>query len=62
VSDGLYNIIYDVYAQRDENHKTDSKYVYFKCCHKITPPPPEKKLPESKQTFSNHNKKGAGEK
>jgi hypothetical protein len=22
VSDGLYNIIYDVYAQRDGNHKT----------------------------------------
>jgi hypothetical protein len=23
VSDGIYNIIYDVYAQRDGNHQTD---------------------------------------
>jgi hypothetical protein len=28
VSDGIYNIIYDVYAQRDGNHQTGNIHMH----------------------------------
>jgi hypothetical protein len=42
VTDGIYNIIYDVYAQRDGNHQTDIIKNGFekeleKSCHLVNP-------------------------